>query len=85
MTVVVLSQVVLTQRINPTDLLIAASTAGALHKLTSSIPYLEKASNAIAGSLIVEDCDPQVSMMRAKNAVDNNAVFLLPLGGLALA
>jgi len=41
-----LSQVVLTQRINPTDLLIAASTAGALHKLTSSIPYLEAASNA---------------------------------------
>ena len=41
-----LSQVVLTQRINPTDLLIAASTAGVLHKLTSSIPYLEKASNA---------------------------------------
>ena len=41
-----LSQVVLTQRINPTDLMIAASSAGVLHKLTSSLPYLEKASNA---------------------------------------
>jgi len=47
--------------------------------------FLSKAIGTIAGSLIAEDCDPQVSMMTAKNAVDNNAVFLLPLGGIALA
>lgn len=35
--------------------------------------------------MIVEDSDAHVTMMTARNAVDNNAVFLLPLGGLALA